>query len=112
MDIPKGILIGSVKWDLVRDDDNLDKEHSYGQCNFHSSKIRYQCEVMGVPRKHSAINMTITHELIHAILSSIGYEDLSEDEVFVKSLSVPLHQVIEQIVDHSISIEKSMTKTP
>lgn len=42
----------------------------------------------------SHVQHTLIHEVVHAVLDTIGREDLSQDEQFVDLLSNAMHQVV------------------
>jgi hypothetical protein len=49
--------------------------------NFHGYKIPFDSK-----------EQTLYHEVLHAIMSEIGRDDLNNDEVFIQSTSLLLHQ--------------------
>jgi len=98
MNIPEKIQIGGVTWDIVKDNGAMDRARRYGECNYSLSIINYQDEVDGKKRKKGAIEETVIHELLHAVLNSVGEIDLSSNEKFVSQTSGLLHQIINQLI--------------
>ena len=53
-------------------------------------KLQSECEKVDLQR----VELTFFHELVHSILLNLGYEDQSNDEVFVDRFSLLLKQSI------------------
>lgn len=96
--MPETFDIGGVTWSILKDNKSLDEGQKYGDCTFNTSTIRYQ-DISDVKdmRKYDAIMTTIWHEITHAILDSLGENDLSRNESFIKKFSTLLYQVIKTL---------------
>lgn len=88
----KEFTLGAVKWVIEQDNSSLEDKKAYGFCDYTESLIRYQNETKGALRNDLAIEQTIYHEVVHAILDTLGYDDISNDETFVQQFSLLLHQ--------------------
>jgi hypothetical protein len=88
----KEFNLGAVQWTVEVNNDKLDDRNAYGVCFYDASKIIVQTKSEKVDRHPSAIEQTLYHEVVHAILDTMGKRDLSGDEEFVQQFSVLLHQ--------------------
>lgn len=84
--------LGAIDWSIEINNDKLDDKKAYGECNFHSNKILLQDKSDGKDRHPSAVEQTMYHEIVHAILDTLGEHELSADEEFVQRFSLLLHQ--------------------
>lgn len=67
----------------------VDSEKSLGECKSDMGIIRVRRNLKKELKEH-----TFLHEVTHAILDSLGYDKLSNDEKFVDSFSGALYQVL------------------
>ncbi len=67
----------------------VDKEGNLGDCNSDAALIKVRRNLKKELKEH-----TFLHEMTHAILDSLGYNKLSNDEKFVDSFSGALYQVL------------------
>jgi hypothetical protein len=88
----KKFTLGAVEWTVKVDNDKLDDRECYGLTIFDESKIFIQDETLKIKRSDGGIELTLYHEVVHAILDTLGEKDLSHDEKFVKKFSMLLHQ--------------------
>jgi hypothetical protein len=86
--IPKSFILGNVTWD-VKYPYEL-PEDRIGECEHYTAEIR-----LADIKKRCILEQTYCHEVIHAILYSMGFSD-NHDEEFVDSFSVFLHQYLNQ----------------
>ena len=82
IDFPRHIKIGPVKFSLNRVKRIGRNYRTWGQINHYRAAIKVRGEMN---TQHQAV--TLMHEVIHGTLTSIGRNDLNEDEVFVEQLS-------------------------
>lgn len=80
--------LGGIKWVISIDNNRLDDLGLLGLCESVKSKISIYTD--GIDQ--SLIEQTIYHEVVHAILESIGENELSKNEKFVQGFAVLLHQ--------------------
>ena len=78
--------LGAVTWSVKVDNLSLADKNALGECNYSESKILLD------DRNQEIMDETLWHEVVHAILRSLGEIELSEDERFVQSVSVLLNQ--------------------
>lgn len=84
--------LGAVEWSVEINNERLDDRQVYGNCSYHQSKIEIQDHTEGKSRTKTAIDQTLYHEVVHAILDTLGEHDLSNNEEFVQKFSLLLHQ--------------------
>lgn len=63
--------------------------------NFNEIRLKKRHEDRVIPEDCLFVNYI--HELIHAMLEKLGYNDLNDDEKFVESFSNLLVQVLKQL---------------
>jgi len=73
----------------VRQVIKVDKKDSWGEMDMHKNIIRIK-KSLNIEQK----DQTYLHEILHLSLDNLGYEKLSEDEVFVDTLAKALHQIL------------------
>lgn len=88
----KTFKLGAVDWTIEINNQRLDDKECYGYCIYDESKILIQTESDGIKRSETAIEHTLYHEVLHSILDTLGYHDLSEDEKFISQVSLLIHQ--------------------
>jgi len=84
--------LGAVDWTVKVKNDKLNDIEAYGQCSYSESNIILQTESRGLKRADTAIDHTIYHEVVHAILDTMSEHDLSNNEKFVQQFALLLHQ--------------------
>ena len=88
----KGFKLGAVEWSVKVDNDKLDDKEAYGMCYYDTSTILLQDISNKDKRAKTAVEQTLYHEVIHAILDTMNEFDLSSNEKFVQQFSLLLHQ--------------------
>lgn len=68
----------------------LDGGHSFGEWDPNTNTIKLQ--MSNKERSQDMVEQTFLHELVHCCLDHLGYEKLSDDEIFVDSFAKALHQ--------------------
>jgi len=80
----------SVKFD----NNKMSEETSYGSAHYKINEIYLADFMHGNKIDHNEIEASYYHEMFHFILNRLGYDDLSEDEKFVKQISKALQQCL------------------
>ena len=88
----KKFKLGAVKWTVEVDNKRGDDREAYGSTYNDESKIILQEKTLGYKRTKEAIEQTLYHEVVHAILDTMGEHELSSNEKFVQQFSLLLHQ--------------------
>lgn len=89
MKIPARFNLGSH---IVAVQQNVPLKEAWGEWNNERKMIRLRKPSKNNP--DSFYYQTFMHELVHAVLDTMGREELSRDESFVDGLSETLTQVI------------------
>jgi hypothetical protein len=84
----KKFTLGAVDWKVKIDNKRLDDLRIMGLCEFPKSLISIHDDI----ESRDLIDQTLYHEVIHAILDSIGEHELSDNEDFVQKFAILLHQ--------------------
>jgi hypothetical protein len=84
----KEFTLGGIKWTIKEDESKLDELNLLGLCEFPLSLISIYHK--GIDKK--LVEQTIYHEVVHAILESIGENELSANDKFVQNFALLLHQ--------------------
>lgn len=85
----KEFKLGGCTWEVKVDNKSTDVADIYGQCNFTNKYI-----IINDKRRDEAIEQTIWHEIVHAILREMEFgSEMTYDESFVNRLAVCLHQI-------------------
>lgn len=84
----KEFTLGAIKWIVKKDESKLDELNLLGLCEFPKSLISIYKK--GVDE--NLVEQTIYHEVVHAILESIGENELSANDKFVQNFALLLHQ--------------------
>jgi hypothetical protein len=84
----KEFTLGAIKWEIKTDDNRLDDLNMLGLCEFIKSTISIYEKGMDT----NLIEQTIYHELVHAILDTMGERELSANDKFVQNFALLLHQ--------------------
>lgn len=107
--IPKEFTLFGHRYSIVIEDDLFEKENCYGTADDDEKKIRIQKKqivtksyedgtdkiIKNVPIDitDETIIETYYHEVIHAILDSLGEETLSENEKFVNMMGKAMLEI-------------------
>lgn len=81
-------VLGGVNWSIKVDNDRLDDLGLLGLCEHSKSLITIHDGI----KSNDLIEETLYHEVIHAILDSIGEHELSKNEEFVQKFALLLYQ--------------------
>jgi hypothetical protein len=84
----KEFTLGGIKWTIKEDESRLDDLKLLGLCEFPKSLISIY--VKGIDE--NLVEQTLYHEVVHAILESIGENELSSNDKFVQNFALLLHQ--------------------
>ena len=84
MKIPERFYIGGQLVD-VENVNNL--QGKLGECSIAEGYIKIADTFDGHIQTKSSKDNTFVHELVHAVLDTMGQSDLSADEIFVNSFS-------------------------
>lgn len=87
-----GFTLGGVCWIVEVNNERLDDKECYGLCVYDERKIYMQDKSMGKLLINDAVEETLYHEVIHAILDTLGERELSSNEEFVKKFATLLYQ--------------------
>jgi len=80
--------LGGIKWTVKEDRSRLDDLKLLGLCEFPKSLISIYDKWID----KSLVDQTIYHEVVHAILESMGEDALSGNDKFVQNFALLLHQ--------------------
>lgn len=84
------VNICGIPHEVIRASDNFDLDAHFGLINYLKAQIVINEKLKGENAKE-----TLCHEMVHGILVHLGYNDLSNDEVFVQSLGNAICQGFE-----------------
>lgn len=88
----KKFKLGAVEWTVEMNNQRLDDKEAFGICSYTESKILLQDATERYKRQKDAIEQTLYHEVVHAILFSMSENELALNEKFVQNFSMLLHQ--------------------
>ncbi len=88
----KEFKLGGVTWSVNVDRERMDIEECIGLTVHNEQTIYLTDRYKGQRIEPDSIDQTLYHEVVHAILDTLGYCELSSDETFVHSFSTLLHQ--------------------
>lgn len=86
--------LGGVTWDVIIDNERMDELACIGYCENATNTITLTTAFKGDLLKEDNIELTLLHEVTHAILDTLGECKLSNNEKFVNSFSTLLHQYL------------------
>ncbi len=90
MNIPREFQLFGTTWKVEQLSKVIvDKESVLGSCDPDKCIIQIRKNL-----KKDLKHLTFLHEQTHAILLTLGHEELGRDEVFIEQFSKALHQVI------------------
>jgi hypothetical protein len=81
--IPKSFNLAGIKWGVRKDTKKELAPNRFAHCDPDIAEILYTTELNGRKVPEDILLLTIYHEKIHAILETMGKEELSKDEAFV-----------------------------
>ena len=84
----KSFTLGGTKWKVKNEPKRLQDLGVSGLCEYMKSTISLDPTI----ESEDVIEHTFYHELVHGILDTLGYNDLSADERLVDGFSLLLHQ--------------------
>ena len=90
-DIPASFTLFGEEWE-TRFIDDLKNSDTLGQCDDAHGKIDLHVRLNGEEVPPCRLEGTFYHELVHAILYSGCYHDLTRDEHLVQHIGGCLHQ--------------------
>lgn len=90
----KSFKLGAVTWDVNFNNDRTASQDALGLCSYVEASIYVAEKARGKLVDLEVQEQTVYHEVIHAMLDAIGYNELGEDEKFVNSMGTLLHQFI------------------
>lgn len=88
----KSFSLGAIKWSVKEDNIRMSNEECLGVSEQVLCSISIATEYKGIGRNKTSIEQTLYHEVVHAILDTLGESELSSNEKFVQSFSLLLHQ--------------------
>lgn len=109
MNIPKQIKIFGRTYTITLDDNEFFAEVAIGQVIPEAQEIRL-VKPGTKNLHHEQCERTLVHEIIHAVLSDMKEEELNDNEVFVNTLAIGFHEIINQFV--SFKEEDSYANLP
>ena len=83
MKIPKEFQLGAITWSVVKTPHISRINGEFGNCDFNEQVISYTDVIEGKKVKPNMVLLTFYHEKIHAILDTMGRDELNTDEAFV-----------------------------
>jgi hypothetical protein len=84
----KEFTLGAIKWTIKIDNKRLNDLDNWGLCEYAKSLI----SLCDNNINEDLVEQTFCHELVHAILYSMGENELCHNERFVQKFSLLLHQ--------------------
>ncbi len=78
----------------IKNSKTLHRKGDRGDWDPKKNRITLQSNTKEYPVTKDLLEQTLSHEAVHAILELLGYERLSEDEVFVDRFANALHQAV------------------
>lgn len=94
MKIPKSFKLFGSTITVKFDNDKNDIDRAYGLATYKTNSILLANKAHGEQIDHNEIEASYLHEMFHFILNRLGYDDLSDDEKFVKQVSKALQQCL------------------
>ncbi len=88
MEIPRNFSLFGETY-KVRQVVKVDKKDSWGESDRVKNIIRIK---KGLNQEQK--EQTYLHEVLHVALDNLGYEEYSDDEVFVDTMAKALHQIL------------------
>lgn len=93
----KSFKLGAVNWDIEINDKKTAGAEALGLCSYIEARIYIAENARGKVVNKEVQEQTLYHEVIHAMLDAIGYDEIGEDEKFVNSMGTLLHQFVRTV---------------
>ena len=84
------VNICGISHKVVEWEDRFDVDVHFGQIDYKACEIRINKDMTDASKKE-----TLCHEMVHGMLTHLGYTNYSNDEVFVQSLANAIYQGFE-----------------
>jgi len=84
------VNICGIPHKVVECEDKFDVDAHFGQIDYKACEIRINKDMTEANKKE-----TLCHEMVHGMLTHLGYTNYSNDEVFVQSLANAIYQGFE-----------------
>lgn len=81
------VNICGIPHKVVECEDRFDVDAHFGQIDYKTCEIRINKDMTEASKKE-----TICHEMVHGILTHLGYNGYSQDEQFVQALGNAIYQ--------------------
>ena len=81
------VKICGVPHTIIECKDDFDTDLHFGQIDYKECKIKINGDLPSEMK-----DSTLVHEILHGILMHTGYDDLSNDEKFVRVLGNAIHE--------------------
>ncbi len=81
------VTICGVPHEVIECKDDFDADCHFGQIDYRDCRIKINAEMPSEMKE-----ATLVHEMMHGILNHIGYEDLANDEKFVRVLGNAINE--------------------
>lgn len=94
MKIPKSFKLFGSTIIVKFDNDKCADDSSYAFARYKANQIFLADFVNGNKINYNEIEASYYHEMFHFILNRLGYDDLNDDEKFVKQISKALQQCL------------------
>lgn len=84
------VNICGIPHKVIECEDKFDVDAHFGQIDYKTCEIRINKDMTEESKKE-----TLCHEMVHGMLTHLGYTNYSNDEVFVQSLANAIYQGFE-----------------
>ena len=84
------VNICGIPHKVIECEDNFNVDTHFGQIDYKACEIRINKDLTEENKKE-----TICHEMVHGILTHLGYNDYSQDEQLVQALGNAIYQGFE-----------------
>lgn len=84
------VNICGIPHKIIEYEDKFDADCHFGQIDYKACEIRINKDMTDANKKE-----TLCHEMVHGMLTHLGYTNYSNDEVFVQSLANAIYQGFE-----------------
>ena len=84
------VNICGIPHKVIECEDRFDVDVHFGQIDYKACEIRINKDMTEASKKE-----TLCHEMVHGMLTHLGYTNYSNDEVFVQSLANAIYQGFE-----------------
>jgi ssRNA-specific RNase YbeY (16S rRNA maturation enzyme) len=87
----KQFMLGATKWD-VEEVECFEDSTKMGDSLLGQTRIRVSKTWEGEKTSKQSKEATLYHEVVHSILDTLGYEEISRDEILVQGLATLMQQ--------------------